>query len=444
MKNRSVYKSVILIMFCFMITACQGFKPIDDSGYTITWVVGDTIVETDLDVKVGSIPVFDGDVPKKESDEEFDYVFSGWQPELTAVTKDETYTAVFQSLAKKVLFQFETYDGNELDSIEFNIGDEIESLPEAFKFSYDFDGWYYDADLNNPVIYPYLVKHEDYPSITLYAKYKELSEGDVLDNFFDVFQKTIDEMVFLSLDFESSQMEYQTHYIVNNQILEIAYSSDENNQVWMIYEDLVYKFFTFNKEDNFIETYMKEYTFEESRYLENNHFASTLHGSSPGLVISFPYMLLVNGGLSLNYNILQSGDYFYIEIENNDDVYVFRYHVVNNRIDMIDAFIDTLGYQIELSIFYPEDQKSLIPDMPTDKEIRYLKNVEIIFSNDKTFKYTNVGEITIDMINDKYNQNSYPKVTFTIDQVYIDSSYTIPYDFTKFSNYDNLTLYIKL
>ena len=65
------------------------------NNYTVTWKSGDTVLKTDENVPYGTTPTYDGDTPIKASYENYGYVFSGWSPEVNAVTGDITYTAQF-------------------------------------------------------------------------------------------------------------------------------------------------------------------------------------------------------------------------------------------------------------------------------------------------------------------------------------------------------------
>ena len=68
--------------------------------YTVTWKNGDDVLETDTDVAEGATPTYDGETPYKADGADCIYTFSGWTPEVTAVTGDATYTATFTESEK--------------------------------------------------------------------------------------------------------------------------------------------------------------------------------------------------------------------------------------------------------------------------------------------------------------------------------------------------------
>ena len=69
--------------------------------YIIRWMLEDgTILETDYE-RYGATPKYDGSTPSKAETDEFTYEFIGWRPEISMVTKDIDYTAVFKAIPKE-------------------------------------------------------------------------------------------------------------------------------------------------------------------------------------------------------------------------------------------------------------------------------------------------------------------------------------------------------
>jgi len=51
------------------------------------------------------------------------YVFTGWTPELKAVTGEATYTAEFESTVRKYTITWKNDDGSEIDTTEVAYGE---------------------------------------------------------------------------------------------------------------------------------------------------------------------------------------------------------------------------------------------------------------------------------------------------------------------------------
>ena len=66
----------------------------EKAKYTVTFKNGDEILQQS-EWYIDTMPVFNGTEPTKESDNRYEYTFSGWSPEITKVTGETTYEAQF-------------------------------------------------------------------------------------------------------------------------------------------------------------------------------------------------------------------------------------------------------------------------------------------------------------------------------------------------------------
>ena len=78
--------------------------------YKVTWKDADgTVLETDNNVSYGTTPVYNGATPAKPSDDKYSYSFKGWNPSVSSVTGDVTYTATYTKTPNPNRF---SQDGN--------------------------------------------------------------------------------------------------------------------------------------------------------------------------------------------------------------------------------------------------------------------------------------------------------------------------------------------
>lgn len=135
--------------------------------YTVTWKNYDgTVLETDKDVPYGTTPTYDGATPTKPATVEKTYIFNGWDPAVSEVTGDVTYTAKFtdQNNKFKVTYKVEGMDDY---VVEYYPDANIEDYaPE--KLYYDFDGWYSDSDYKTSVEVPEVMPMEN---LTFYGRF---------------------------------------------------------------------------------------------------------------------------------------------------------------------------------------------------------------------------------------------------------------------------------
>ena len=115
--------------------------------YTVTWKNGDTVLETDENLTYGTAPEYNGETPEKAADAQYTYTFSGWSPEVSAVTDDVTYTAQFSETLRTYTVKWVNYDGQELraDTVEYgtipSYDSETPVKPSTAQYDYTFTGW---------------------------------------------------------------------------------------------------------------------------------------------------------------------------------------------------------------------------------------------------------------------------------------------------------------
>ena len=70
----------------------------DHIAYNVIWRNWDgSWLEVSREVEYQTIPSYTGPTPVRPSDDQYFYVFTGWTPEIQAVTEDTSYTAVYKS-----------------------------------------------------------------------------------------------------------------------------------------------------------------------------------------------------------------------------------------------------------------------------------------------------------------------------------------------------------
>jgi len=127
--------------------------PQEPETYTVTWVNEDgTELETDENVVYGTMPEFNGETPTKAATAQYTYTFAGWTPEVTEVTKDVTYTAIYTETVNEYTVTFKNWDGEVLKTEEVEYGSsatapENPTRPEEEGKYFEFKSW--DKDFTN-------------------------------------------------------------------------------------------------------------------------------------------------------------------------------------------------------------------------------------------------------------------------------------------------------
>lgn len=131
---------------------------------TVTWKNADgSILKMESVAADGTEPIYDGEVPAKEADAQYTYTFAGWNREVSQITGDIVYTAVFD---KHINSYTVSFADAELESMTVEYGSVIDPKTPQ-KDGFEFEGWFTDEacsngfDLSTPIT----------ADITLFAKW---------------------------------------------------------------------------------------------------------------------------------------------------------------------------------------------------------------------------------------------------------------------------------
>lgn len=110
------------------------------NSYTVTWLNDDgTELEKDENVTYGTMPEYNGEIPVKEETIQYSYRFTGWTPEITPVTADITYKAIYEPTIKQYTVTWKNWDGTILETDQVDYG-EIPQYTEADPIKPDDNG----------------------------------------------------------------------------------------------------------------------------------------------------------------------------------------------------------------------------------------------------------------------------------------------------------------
>ena len=112
------------------------------TNYNITFDV-EGITKT-LSFAEGATPKYGDNDPTKDATAQYEYSFSGWNPELTTVTGNATYTAVFTPAVRKYDITFVIDENPTVKSYEYGQTPSYGSTPTKTadaQYTYTFDKW---------------------------------------------------------------------------------------------------------------------------------------------------------------------------------------------------------------------------------------------------------------------------------------------------------------
>lgn len=150
----------------------------DRLTYTVKWMNGETLLETDENVKYGAKPRYDGPAPEK-TETGHTITFSGWNTvadgsgtaldDTVTVAGDVTYYAQFRDEANTYQITYENVaDAANPNPFFYTYGTAV-TLAPATRTGYTFGGWYEDSSFNGEQVKE--IAADATGNKTLYAKW---------------------------------------------------------------------------------------------------------------------------------------------------------------------------------------------------------------------------------------------------------------------------------
>src|SRR5690554_1191196 len=138
---------LLIPILLFLLTGCVQDNTSKDN-YTVKWLDYDgSILQEDLIVAAGEIPVYRQELPSREATKEFTFEFIGWDKKLEPVYEDQIYYAKYNQIIRKYEVKWLNYDEEIIKIETVNYGTVPSfNMPnpkkvETEKYTYKFIGW---------------------------------------------------------------------------------------------------------------------------------------------------------------------------------------------------------------------------------------------------------------------------------------------------------------
>ena len=123
-------------------TAYYATYTVTERTYSVTWKVEGQNDVVEDNYKYQDMPFYKGDTPAKADTDDAAYEFTGWNPEISPIVRDVTYTAQFRTIGKHTV-SYDLAGGTPtIDSAKYAAGDVV-TTPATVptKTGYVFTGW---------------------------------------------------------------------------------------------------------------------------------------------------------------------------------------------------------------------------------------------------------------------------------------------------------------
>ena len=119
----------------------------DYNQYKVTFLDWDGNTLQSSMVTYGEYPSYNGATPEREADAQYTYTFTGWSPELSVVTSNQSYTAQYEAALNQYEVTFYNWNGEVLQSTMVNYGEmpiytnTTPTRESDAQYTYTFVGW---------------------------------------------------------------------------------------------------------------------------------------------------------------------------------------------------------------------------------------------------------------------------------------------------------------
>jgi hypothetical protein len=106
---------------------------------------GETVLQTVGNLRIGDTPAYTEATPTKATTAQYTYTFTGWDPEITTVSGNDTYRATYSSTVNEYTITWKNDDGSTIDTTVVAYGDTPThadaSKAATAQYTYTFSGW---------------------------------------------------------------------------------------------------------------------------------------------------------------------------------------------------------------------------------------------------------------------------------------------------------------
>lgn len=123
-------------------TAYYATYTVTERTYTVTWKVAGQNDVVEDNYKYQDMPFYKGDTPAKADTDDAAYEFTGWNPEISPIVRDVTYTAQFRTIGKHtVSYDLAGGESAKPDDAKYAVGSVVTAAGVPTRTGYVFEGW---------------------------------------------------------------------------------------------------------------------------------------------------------------------------------------------------------------------------------------------------------------------------------------------------------------